>query len=73
MIQDFKVEIIICFSSLIIKHWTPVHQTSHVFPHSFIELSRFCNAESPNSMSFKTRQKKMCEDLILFDFLSVHS
>jgi hypothetical protein len=31
-IKDFKLEILICFNALITKHWTPLHQTPHIFP-----------------------------------------
>jgi hypothetical protein len=32
MIQDFMLEILICFNSPINEHLTPMHQTPHVFP-----------------------------------------
>jgi hypothetical protein len=32
MIKDLKLEILICFDSVITKHWTLLHQTPHVFP-----------------------------------------
>jgi hypothetical protein len=38
-IEDFKIEILICFNLLITEHWTSLH-------HSFIKLSNFCNARS---------------------------
>jgi len=31
MIKGFKLEILICFSSPIIEHWMPLHQTPHIF------------------------------------------
>ncbi len=32
MIKDLKLEILICFDSVIAKHWTPLHRIPHVFP-----------------------------------------
>jgi len=31
-IKDFKLKILICFNALVTKHWTPLHQTPHIFP-----------------------------------------
>jgi hypothetical protein len=59
-IKDFKIEILICFNSLITKHWPPLHQTSHIFPHSFTKLSHCCTVGSTRwlQMFFKL-QKEM--------------
>ncbi len=46
LIKESKLKILICYNSFITKHWTPLHQTPHVFPHSFIELSNFCSFQS---------------------------
>jgi len=46
LIKEIKLEILICYNSFITKHWTLLHQTPHVFPHSFIESSNFCSLES---------------------------
>jgi hypothetical protein len=32
MFKDLKHEILICFDSIITKHWTLLHQTPHAFP-----------------------------------------
>ncbi len=32
-IKDIKLKILICFKSPIVEHWTPLHQTPHIFPH----------------------------------------
>jgi hypothetical protein len=29
-IKDLKLKVLICFKSPITKHWTPLHQTSHI-------------------------------------------
>jgi hypothetical protein len=38
LIKDFKLKILICFNSPIIKHWTPLHQTPHIF---YVPLSNY--------------------------------
>jgi hypothetical protein len=44
--QLSKLEILIWFSLLIIEHWTPLHQTPNIIPHSCMELSNFCDIGS---------------------------
>jgi hypothetical protein len=42
MVKHFKLKILICFKSLIIKHWlNPFTAKTHIFPHSYIESSNF--------------------------------
>ncbi len=45
-ITDLKLEILICFSSLIIEHWTPLHQTSHIFPIPLSDWEMFVTFEA---------------------------
>jgi hypothetical protein len=49
-LSNFKLEILMCFNSPIIKHWTPLHQTSHIFPVSWPNGACFvmfeCKVES---------------------------
>jgi hypothetical protein len=75
MIKDFKLEILICFNSPITKHWTPLHQTPQIFPHSFTKLSKFSSLRSTGrsaifSLGFRSRGT-ICEDLTSVQFLSV--
>jgi len=45
-IQKFKLKILICFHSPIIRHWTSLCQTPPYLPHSFMELSNLCRVGS---------------------------
>ncbi len=56
MIKYFKLEIFMCFNSPITKHWTLLHQTSHIFPVSWPNWARFVmlEREVENYNFFKT-------------------
>ncbi len=46
MIKNFKLKILICFNSPITKHWTPLHQTPHLFPLPLLNLPIFVAMEA---------------------------
>jgi hypothetical protein len=75
MIKDLKLEILICFDLVITKHWTPLHQTPHVFPipspnWEIFVMSKSLGVGLKYFLSFKIK-RTMCEDSTLFEFLNV--
>ncbi len=76
-IGDFKLKILICCKSLIIKPWTPFHQTPHIFPILLWNWAIFLILEVLGEglqMFFQLqKQRTMRKDSISFVFLSVCS
>ncbi len=52
MIKDFKLEILICFNSLIIERWILLHQTPCVFPIPLLKWTFFATNKHPMSFPF---------------------
>ncbi len=77
MIKDFKLEILICFNSPITKHWTPLHQTSYIFPFLYgIEqfLQHWKRWAEGYKFSFIFRNRgTICQNLTSFEFWNVCS
>jgi hypothetical protein len=46
--KTFKLEILVCFNLPITEHWTPLHQTPHIFP---IPLSNWAIFVVPEVLS----------------------
>jgi hypothetical protein len=67
MIKEFKLEILICFNSLITEHLTPLCQTPHIFA-----MLKAVGGKLQTVLNFKSK-RTMCEDLTSFEFLNVCS
>jgi hypothetical protein len=60
MIKDFKLEILICFNSLITEHWILVHQTPCIFPIPLLKWTIFATNTPCLSHSF-TEMSNFCD------------
>jgi hypothetical protein len=45
IIKDLKLKILICLNVPISKHWTPLHQTPHIFPIPLANWAIFAGLE----------------------------
>jgi hypothetical protein len=76
-IKKFKFKIFICFTSLIIEHWTPLHWAPHIFlvPLSNWEIFVALEALGGDLQLFLDFNSKgtMCEDSTYFDVLTIRS
>jgi hypothetical protein len=74
MIKNFKLEIVIYFNSLIINHWTTLHQTPNIFSTPLSNQAIFVTLETLGGrlqfvLSFRNKAT-ICEDSISFEFLN---
>ncbi len=73
MIKDFKLEILICLNSPIIKNWILWHQTPHMFLVPLSNWAIFVMLEGLWILFEFHKQETMCESSTSFELLSVCS